>query len=200
MPSMRPPDGCNVRGMARCRQPVVHGCPDSAPLDRWVAGAMMAGDQQNDAFAIRYRLLEAAIDRRPRGVEVHAVQVQHPVRLNASSAQPLIPASIKSSLVDRNGRRARLRRDELVRPRNHSLRLGFRPLFRCLRSRLVPRQRTNGGRDLRPQFGLVRAERAHAQRRPWGRGSTPIPRPTSRRRSLRHRVRRPNTCRSGSAP
>src|SRR5437868_12336970 len=55
--------------MARDREPVMNRGADPAALDRRIAGAMMAGDQQDDPRAVRNRALQRAVDRGPGAVE-----------------------------------------------------------------------------------------------------------------------------------
>lgn len=81
--------------MARRRKPVVNRGADAPALDGWIAGPMMAGDQQQDAIAGADRPLERAIDRLPGGVEGHAVEVEHAVRLDRAAAKPLVPAAVE---------------------------------------------------------------------------------------------------------
>jgi hypothetical protein len=68
---------------------------DTAAPDRRRAGAMMSGDQQNDPVARVNRLLENIVDRTPRGVERHPVQVERPVRLGRARAEPPVPARVE---------------------------------------------------------------------------------------------------------
>jgi len=82
MPPVRAPDGGDLGGMARCRQPVMDSGPDLSSLDRRIAGPMVPGDQQDDAVAAGYGAVEAAVDGRPSRVEVHPMKVEHPVRLD----------------------------------------------------------------------------------------------------------------------
>ena len=73
--AMRGPDRGDFRGMTRDGQPVMDRSPDSTPLDRWIAGPRMAGDQQHDPLAALDRTLERDVDGAPRSVEVVAVKV-----------------------------------------------------------------------------------------------------------------------------
>ena len=95
----RPRTAAMSARMARCRQPVVNRGADAAPLDRRLAGPVMAGDQQHHAFAARDRLLKAAIDGRPRRVEIHPVQIEHAIRLDRSARAVFLsqlPSSVRS--------------------------------------------------------------------------------------------------------
>jgi hypothetical protein len=82
----------NRARMARSREPVVYGGPDLAPLDWRIARAVMPGDQENHAVAARDRLLQAAIDRLPRSVERHPVEVKRAIRIGIARAQAPVPA------------------------------------------------------------------------------------------------------------
>jgi len=55
------------------------GSSNATALDRRIAGAMVTSDQQNDPFSSSNRPLEAAVDRRPGLVEIHAVKIEHAV-------------------------------------------------------------------------------------------------------------------------
>jgi hypothetical protein len=56
---------------------------------------MMTGDQEQDALAAVYGLIEAAIDRLPRTVEIHTVKIEHSVGLDIAGSQTSVPASIE---------------------------------------------------------------------------------------------------------
>ena len=99
--------GGDVFGMARSREPVVNGRSDAASLDRRIARPMMAGDEQYDPVPARDRLLQAAVDRIPGRVEVHAVKVEHAIGLNGSAPQLLVPTTVERLVGDRQGFRAR---------------------------------------------------------------------------------------------
>lgn len=90
-------------------QPVVHGGANLAALDRRIAGAVVSGDQQQDAITAGDRLLQATIDRRPGSIEIEAVKVQDPVRLDRAAAKPLVPAAVERLVGDRSRLRLRLR-------------------------------------------------------------------------------------------
>lgn len=91
MPAMRAAHSRNVRRVPRCREPVMDRRADAPTLNGRLTGAMVPSDQQNHAIAAPDRLFETAIDRCPRPVEVHAVQVEHPVRLQIAAANALVP-------------------------------------------------------------------------------------------------------------
>ena len=67
----------------------------SSALDRRLARPMVAGDQQNDPVARAIGLLQAAVDRRPRQVEVEAVEVEDAIGLDGAGAQLAIPAAVE---------------------------------------------------------------------------------------------------------
>jgi hypothetical protein len=51
MAAVCPADSSNVAGVARRRQPVMHGGTDLPPLNRRLAGAMVSGNEQDQAIA-----------------------------------------------------------------------------------------------------------------------------------------------------
>jgi hypothetical protein len=63
-------------------KPVVHRGADAPALDRRVAGAMMAGNQKQDAIASVDGSFERAVDRLPGLIEVHSVQIERPIGLD----------------------------------------------------------------------------------------------------------------------
>jgi hypothetical protein len=69
--------------------------------DGRIAGTMMPGDQQQDAIAAGDCLLKRAIDRRPRRIQIHAMEVEHTIRLDRAAAQALVPATVQRPLADR---------------------------------------------------------------------------------------------------
>jgi hypothetical protein len=73
----------------------MHGGPDCAAPDWWLARAMMAGDEDNKTFPVGDRLFKRAVDRPPRTVEAHSVKVDGPVRDDRAAAKPFVPATIK---------------------------------------------------------------------------------------------------------
>src|SRR6185369_1381950 len=87
--------------MPRMGQRVVDRSTYLAPLDGWFTRAMMSGDQQQDTVAEGNRLLKPTVDGGPCGVEVQSVQVEHPVRLDRTTAQPFVPASVECLLTHR---------------------------------------------------------------------------------------------------
>ena len=196
MTTVSAPYGGDISGMARSCKPVVYCGANPPSLNRRIARAMMAGDQQDDAVAAPDRLLETAIDRGPGHVEVHAVKVEYAVRFDRAAAEPLVPAAIECLVRDR---RSRSTRDwSLFRyPWPH--RNWFR-FLREWRGFSVARQRPDGGRYARPQLGLLRVEGAHAPRSPSGPGSALRRSPTYRPRSRPHPARRPRKYQNGSGP
>ena len=117
---MRPANGGNARRVPRSGKPVVDGGPNAPTLDRRLARPMVAGDEQDDAVAGVNRLLEKAVDRAPRGVQRHPVEVEHTVGLRGARAKPTVPACIESIPEPRTGwhnsrnwKRSRLQRERL---------------------------------------------------------------------------------------
>jgi len=97
MAPVRTAHGSNVRCMPRSGKPVVDRGPNAPARDRRLAWPMMAGNEQDNAVTGINRLLENAVDRAPRGVERHPVQVKHPVGLGLARAEPAVPARVESS-------------------------------------------------------------------------------------------------------
>ena len=195
---MRTADSSDRRRVARRCKPVMNGGADLAALDRRLPGPMMAGNHQQDSIAACNRLFETAIDRRPRGIEVHPVQIEHAVGLDPSAAELPVPAAVERLVGDRHGlgprRRSRWRRSRRRRGACFSRR--FSPFL----TDSFPRQRADGGRDARPQLGFVRAERAHGRLRPSESGSALRRSPTCRRRSPPPPDPTPRRYRSGWRP
>jgi hypothetical protein len=92
MTPMSPANRGNRAGMARSREPVVDGRPDLAALYRRIARAVMPGDQQDHSVAARDCLLQATIDRLPRSVERHPVEIERAIRLDIARPKPAVPA------------------------------------------------------------------------------------------------------------
>ena len=79
---------------------------DCTATDRGIAGTVVAGDEQDDALAASDRLVEAAIDGSPGGVEAHTMEIDNPVWLDRADAQAPVPAAVQGV----TGRRPWLRR------------------------------------------------------------------------------------------
>lgn len=186
--------------MPGCGEPVMDRGPDAAALNRRIAGSMMTGDQQDYPLATSDRLLQRTVDRSPGPIEVHAVEIEHPIGLNRAAAQLLIPASVKRLLRDRHslcrsgfGRwQGTLRRLQRV--------LDLTRLLNGFRFGSIAGERADRCSDPSPKLALLRAERAHGRRCPWAPGSVLYRSPTCRRRLRPPRSPRPNRYRSGSAP
>lgn len=101
MTTMSAPNRSDLRRVPRRREPVVHGSTDGAPADRWIAGALMAGDQENKTLASLDCLLERTVDRSPRSVEAHSMQVHHPIWSGSPAGKLAIPASVECCSRDR---------------------------------------------------------------------------------------------------
>ena len=191
-------DGGDRRRVARRCKPVVHGCPDLAPLDRRLAGSMMAGDQQQHPIAASERLLEAAVDRRPGRIQAHPVEVEYAIGLNAPAAEAPVPAAIEGPVGDRH--RFRPGWPTCQRGSHQRRRTDCPRRISAFRASLLSRQRPNCGRDTGPQLGFFRAEGTHGRQRPSGPGSALDRWPTCRRRSPPPRRRTPKRYRTGSVP
>ncbi len=75
----------------------MHRPANPAALDRRITRAMMPRNQQQEAVAASDRLLQSSIDRPPCKVEVHPVEVEHPIRINKAAPKALVPASIEGA-------------------------------------------------------------------------------------------------------
>jgi len=186
--------------MARCREPVVNGSTDPAPLDRRVARPMMTGDKQDDAIPASDCPFEGDIDCRPCGVESQAVQVHDPVRRNRPGSKLAIPTPVEGLFRQRRrpcntGRRGSCGLDGAMRPDDLYCSIG-----NGLNVIVVARQRLDCRRYTRPQRRFFRAERAHGPQRPWAAATRRAPRPTCPRRYASPLRRRPNRYRRGSHP
>jgi len=95
MTSVSASDGGDIRGMARCGEPVVDGGADTPALDRRIAGPVMAGNQEQDPIAGRNRLIEAAVDRLPRAIKVHPVEVEGAIGHNRAAFETTVPAAVE---------------------------------------------------------------------------------------------------------
>jgi hypothetical protein len=120
MSPVRPADDGNPRRVPRSGKPVVDGGPNAPTLDRRLARPMMASNEQDDAVAGVNRLLEKAVDRAPRSVQRHPVEVEHPVGLGRARAKPPVPACIEGIPEpragwhsSRNWKQSRLAREQL---------------------------------------------------------------------------------------
>ena len=110
--------------MARMRKPVVDRGTNLAALDRWFAGAMMASDQKEDPVTSRNPLLESAVDRVPRLVDIQTVQVKDTVGFDATARQLPVPAPVQRPLGNREPTRLSRCRTRPWR-RSHRTELGF---------------------------------------------------------------------------
>ena len=209
MPGMGAPHRRNSDRVPRNRKPVVHCGADLATLDRRLAGAMVAGHQQDDAVPRFAGPIKGDVDRPPGAVKVEAVEIDDPVRPDRAGAELAVPGSVQRS---RSPRRRRIggpaRRPGLPGRSRRRPRRRFRGLASNGRlRRRIARQRPDRRRDPSPELGLLRAEEARHSaaapgppRFPWERGSAPRRMTPCRPRSAWPRRPRPRRCRSGSGP
>jgi len=194
------PDRGDSRRMARGREPVMHGGPNPAALQRRFALALMSRNQQQNALPGGNRALQSKVDRLPGAIEVVAVQIEHPVRIDPTAAETPIPTAVERRMVKiAPRRRSRFRRPCLWNP---SLRLGRRRnLQGCGRwIDRVAREWPDRRRDLGPQLRFLSGQAAHGRPFPGAAGSVPAPWPTFRPRSAALLRPRPRRCRSGWRP
>ena len=100
---MRASYGGDLRRMPRRRQPVVDRSANAPAPDRRLTWSVMAGNEKDDALAAGNCKLEAAIDRCPCAVEVHAMKIKDPVRFDRPAPQSLVPSSIKRPFTNWRG-------------------------------------------------------------------------------------------------
>ena len=152
--AVRTPYRCDARGMAGNRQPVMNGGPDAPPFERRLSLALMPRDEEQDAVAGRDRTLQCPVDRVPRPIQAVPVKVHDPVGLDAARAQAAVPAPIERGMLMTDRRPGSGDRGSNGGPsfpgRRDSRKLNLIDLHR--RSRQGP----DGGRNLRPQGGLLR--------------------------------------------
>ena len=68
---------------------------DRASADGRIARTVVAGDQQNDAIAVRDRPVQFTVDRSPSAVERHSVEIDDPIGLDAAASEPLVPTAVE---------------------------------------------------------------------------------------------------------
>ena len=167
--TVRAANCCNAGRMARRGQPIMNGGADLAALDRRLARSRMAGHEQQDALTRSDCPLQRLIDGLPRAVEAVAMEIERSVGLDRAGPETPIPTAVESCRLDCLSWRWRRRPGsslDLRRFRRGGDRLGRNV---SLVDR-VAREWLDGRGYPRPERRLVRAERAHAQRRPWGAG------------------------------
>jgi hypothetical protein len=198
--SVRPSHSGDMLRMPGRSKPVVDSGPDAPSLHGRIAGPMMPGNQQENALAARNGLLESTVDRGPRAVEIHAMEIEHPVRLDRAAPELFVPAAVEGLLSDRH------RLVECRRSRGQAMRFSLWRVWSCnrplrkFRSRWITRQRADRCCDASPQLRLLRAERAHGPPCLSAPGSKPRHWPTSRPQLQPPPSQRPSKYRSGSVP
>ena len=124
--------------------------PDFAALHRWIPGPVMAGDQEHDAIAPGNGLLEPTVDRLPRAVEAHAMEIERAIGLDRARTKAPVPACIERiAKLGRQTRRRRFRAPDASdnRPEYFSYFFFF---FNGLRRNLLTRKRANARRHPPP--------------------------------------------------
>jgi hypothetical protein len=99
MAAVSTPDRGNHRRVARCRQPVVHGSPDSTAFEGRLAVALMAGDEQHHPVPGSNRALEPLIDGLPGAIKTVAVEIDRSIRHHPSAYKPPIPTAVERRLL-----------------------------------------------------------------------------------------------------
>jgi hypothetical protein len=95
------PYGSDLRSVARCCQPVVHGRTDAPSLNGRFTGPLMAGDEKQNPLAMSDRELETAVNCTPGRVEVHSVEIENAIGLHRAAPELLVPASVERAFTDR---------------------------------------------------------------------------------------------------
>ena len=73
----------------------MHRSADPAAVQRRIALALMAGDEEQNPFATGNCALKRTIDRDPCSIQSVAMQVEDSVWLDLSGTKPPIPAAIQ---------------------------------------------------------------------------------------------------------
>ena len=97
MASVRAANRSDVAGMAGGGKPVVHGRADRSAADRGLSRPLVTGDEKDEPLPAADRLVEAAIDRLPRTIEAHSVQVDYSVGLDRAASEAAIPCAVQRS-------------------------------------------------------------------------------------------------------
>lgn len=166
-------DRGNLRRMPRSGKPVMNRGPDTAPLNGCLAGPMVSGDEQDHAFPAVNRALECSVDRLPGAVEIHAMEIEHPIRLNRAASDAALPSPVERSSKSRRCRCGCLRSLSGEAKGRGFGPDDFRLLFPCLSADFLSRERRDRRGHARPKRCFFRAERAHEQPHPWGARAAP---------------------------
>ena len=107
MPPVCATHGGNPRGVTGSREPVVNSSSNLATVDRWLAGAVVAGNEQHDPVAACDRLLKDAVDRVPRLVEIVTVEVEDAIGFDIARLELAVPAAVQRQTRRRSSGRSR---------------------------------------------------------------------------------------------
>ena len=190
----------NPRGMARCRQPVMNGGPDSAAFQWRLALALMPCDEEQHPVSCSNRALQPMIDGLPGAIETVAVEIDRSIGHDPSAFKSPIPIAVERRLVKifaPNWRQFSwpwFRKPSPGPARHGRGRRGGRQINR------IARQRSDRRSHPGPQRGLVRGQVAHGPPSPSVAGPGPDLSPTSRRPSFVPPRPRPRRYRSGWRP
>lgn len=156
----------NFGRMARRREPVMDSRAYAPTLHRRLTLAMMTRYQEENSVSPRNRVVEAAVNRGPGAVEVHAMKIKDPIGLDGAAPQSFVPRTVECSFADRHRfgpPRCWALHDFAARAWLAVDRDQVRGGLGCVS---FPRQGTNGCRHSSPEFCLFSAERPHGTRRP----------------------------------
>lgn len=98
------PDRGDISSVPRSGEPVVNRGPNLAALDRRFAGPMVAGDEQENPLITANRKRQSTVDRVPRAVEIHSVEIKYPVRLDIARSEPPVPSPVEGRSGSRSNR------------------------------------------------------------------------------------------------
>ena len=118
--------------VTRYGKPIVDRRPDPPAPDGRFARTMVTGYQQDDPFAGVACPLQGEIDRVPRTVEIHPVQIDHAIGLHGPGAELAVPCPVQRCAGAKRPRRQHDLSNGYRRPRNGRLLLRWR-FYRRLR-------------------------------------------------------------------
>ena len=94
-------NGGDMRRMPGVGQPVVNRRTNAPAFDWRIAGPVRPGNQQENSIARRHGLIQGSVDGPPSGIEIHAVKIEGPVRLDRAATETLVPTAVEGSMLKR---------------------------------------------------------------------------------------------------
>ena len=95
MPPVCTAHGGNPRCVTRGRKPVVNCGSDFAAVDGRLSGAVVPGNEQHDPVAASNGMLQDAVDRAPRLVEIVTVEVEDAIGIDFARLEIAVPTAIQ---------------------------------------------------------------------------------------------------------